>query len=76
MTKQRITERTVSAINRLPPDKAEETLTYADFLIKRFEEKQPAQGIQKLAAESQVFDFLNEEEDLYSEADLIEVYNG
>ncbi len=76
MTKQRIIERTISAINQLPADKAEEVLTFADFLIKRQEEKQLASGIQKLAAESQVFGFLNEEEELYSEDDLIEVFNG
>ena len=34
------------------------------------------QGIQQLVAESKTFDFLNAEEDLYTEADLKEVYNG
>jgi hypothetical protein len=33
-------------------------------------------GIQKLTSESQAFDFLNSEEDIYSVADLKEVYNA
>ena len=33
-------------------------------------------GIQKMVSESQAFDFLNNEEDIYSLADLKEIYNG
>lgn len=76
MTKQAIIERTIKAINQLPEDKAEEISNFADFVIKRYEEYSLTQGIQKLANESQIFNFLNEEEDLYSVADLKEVYNG
>ncbi len=76
MTKQRIIERTVSAINRLPAEKAEEILTFVDFVAKRYEEQQLSQGVQKLANESKSFSFLYDEEDLYSEADLKEVFNG
>lgn len=76
MTKQAIIERTIKAINQLPEDKAEEISNFADFVIKRYEEYSLTQGIQKLANESHIFNFLNEEEDLYSVADLKEVYNG
>ncbi|GAA3981772.1 hypothetical protein [Mucilaginibacter dorajii] len=76
MTKQAIIERTVKAINQLPEDKAEEISDFADFVSKRYEENQLTQGIQKLTADSVVFDFLNDEEELYSVADLKEVYNG
>jgi hypothetical protein len=76
MTKQVIIERTLKAINQLPVDKAEEISNFADFVIKRFEEHELTKGIQKLAAESQTFDFLNSEEEIYSIADLKEVYNG
>lgn len=76
LSKQAIIDRTIKAINLLPVDKAEEISDFADFVSKRYEEQQLTQGIQKLAAESQAFAFLNEEEDLYTEADLKEVYNG
>ncbi len=76
MTRQAIIERTVKAINQLPEDKAEEISDFADFVSKRYEEHQLTQGMQKLAADSGSFDFLNKDEDLYSVADLKEVYNG
>lgn len=76
MTRQAIIERTLNAINRLPSDKAEEISDFADFVTKRYEEHRLTEGIQMLTSNSQTFDFLNNEEDLYSEADLKEVYNG
>lgn len=76
MTRQAIIERTLRAINQLPEEKAAEISTFAEFVMKQYEEHQLAQGIQKLASESSAFDFLNEEENLYTEADLKEVYNG
>ncbi|MBW7891670.1 MAG: hypothetical protein H3C48_11745 [Chitinophagaceae bacterium] len=76
MTRRAIIERTIRAINQLPDEKAKEISDFVDFVMKRHEETQLTEGIQKLTAQSQTFDFLNDEEDLYSEADLKEVYNG
>ncbi len=76
MNKQSIIERTLKAINQLPEDKAEEISVFADFLIKRYEEQLLTEGIQRLTANSQAFDFLNNEEDIYSEDDLKEIYNA
>jgi hypothetical protein len=76
MTRQAIIERTLRAINQLPEDKAEEISIFAEFVMKQYEERQMAQGIQKMTASSKAFGFLNEEEDLYSESDLKELYNG
>lgn len=75
-SKQTLIDRTVRAINMLPAEKAEEISDFADFVSKRYEKQQLTQGIQQLAAESKAFDFLNDEEDLYTEVDLKEVYNG
>ena len=75
MTRQAIIERTIKAINQLPEDKAEEISDFADFVSKRYEENLLTQGIQKLTVDSKAFDFLNDEEDLYSISDLKEVYN-
>jgi hypothetical protein len=76
MTRQAIIERTIKIINQLPEDKAQEISDFADFISKRYEEHQLTRGIQKLTAESQSFDFLHDEEEPYSVADLKEVYNG
>ena len=75
ISKQAIIDRTIKAINLLPAEKAEEISDFADFVSKRYEEQLLAQGIQQLAAEGKAFDFLNAEEDLYTEADLKEAYN-
>ena len=66
----------MKAINQLPEDKAEEISDFADFVFKRYEAHELTNGIQKLASQSQAFDFLNSEDDIYSIADLKEVYNG
>jgi antirestriction protein len=75
MTKQTIIERTVKIINQLPEDKAEEIFDFADFLVKRHEEQGLIKDIQNILSDSHSFEFLNNEEDLYSETDLKEVYN-
>lgn len=75
MTKQAIIEQTLKAIDQLPEDKAEEISAFADFIFKRYEEQKLTEGIQQLASQSQAFVFLNDEDDLYSETDLKEVYN-
>lgn len=76
MTRQIIIERTLNAINQLPEGKAEEISDFADFVFKRYEEHELTNGIQKLASASRAFDFLNNEEEIYSITDLKEVYNG
>jgi superfamily I DNA/RNA helicase len=76
MTRQAIIERTLKAINQLPEDKAEEISDFADFVIKRFEDHKLTEAIQHMTSNSKGFEFLEEDEDLYTLADLKEVYNG
>lgn len=76
MNKQAIIERTINTIKLLPQEKAEEISDSADFIFKRYEESQLTIGIHKLSSESNVFDFLKEEEELYTIADLKIIYNG
>ena len=75
MTRQAIIEKTINAINQLPEQKAEEISDFADFISKRYEEHSFAKEIYQMNYLSKSFDFLNDEEDLYSVADLKEVYN-
>ena len=76
MTRHIIIERTLKVMNQLPEDKAEEISDFADFVFKRYEEHELTNGIQKIASESQAFDFLNRQEEIYTVADLKEVYNA
>ena len=75
MTRQAIIEKTINAINHLPESKAEEISDFADFISKKYEEHKINEGIQKMVSKSNVFDFLETEEDLYTLKDLKEVYN-
>ena len=75
MTKRTIIEKTVKIIHQLPKEKAEEIFDFADFLIKRHEEKGLIKDIQNVLEESESFEFLKYEEDLYSVNDLKEKYN-
>ncbi len=59
-----------------PEEKAEEISDFADFVYKRYEENLLVSGIQKIISESDAFEFLNSEEEVYSITDLKEIYNG
>lgn len=76
MTKQAIIERTVNAMKQLPEEKAVEISDFAEFIFKRYEENLLTNGIQQLVSDSKSFSFLQEEDELYSEKDLKEVYSG
>ncbi len=76
MTKQILIERTIIALNQLPQEKVEEISDFADFLFKSFEEKILSVGIQKMVSTSDSFEFIINEEEIYTLADLKEVYNG
>lgn len=75
MTRQILIERTINALKQLPQEKAEEISDFADFLFKRYEEKMLSKGIQKMVSTSESFEFLMNEEEIYTVADLKEVYN-
>lgn len=74
MTRQVIIDRTVQAINQLPEHKAEEISEFADFIIKRHEEQLLSKGMNQLYVQEETFSFLREEEEIYTVADLKEVY--
>ncbi|MBK8643516.1 MAG: hypothetical protein IPN15_15275 [Saprospiraceae bacterium] len=75
MTKQAIIDRTIKIINQLPESKAEEIYDFADFVIKRYEEQSLTEGIQNIVSNSQAFDFLDNQEETYSEKDLKEIFS-
>ncbi len=76
MTKEAIINKTILVINQLPQEKATEIADFADFIIKKYENQLLTDNIQTMLSNSQAFNFLNYEEDLYSVKDLIERHNN
>ena len=70
MTREAIIEKTLKTLNVLPVEKIEEVADFADFVLKRYEEYILQNGIYKIVEESEAFNFLNEEEVLYSKKDI------
>ncbi|MBK9249327.1 MAG: hypothetical protein IPM69_14745 [Ignavibacteria bacterium] len=75
MTRQAIIERTVEVINRLPDNKATEISDFAEYIMMKYEEQSLLLNIQQLVSNSDAFDFLPDEEDLYSLHDLKEKFH-
>ncbi len=75
MTKEAIIKKTVSVIRLLPEEMAIEIYNFADFLAKNYEDKLINNNIKKLVNNSTTFSFLNEDDGIYSIADLKEIYN-
>jgi hypothetical protein len=74
LTKEAIIQKTLEALKLLPKEKAEEISNFADFLLRKYEEVTLQQGIQKLQAKGETFNFLNEDEELYSIRDIKEKF--
>ncbi len=74
MTRQALIERTLQTLSKLPQEKIQEVADFAEFIFKRHDEEVIQKGIQKLASDSGTYDFLKEEEDIYTVSDLKEKY--
>lgn len=70
MTKEAIIQKTVQTLTILPADKVKEISDYADYILHKYEELVLNQGIQNLQSQNESFSFLNEEEPLYTKADI------
>jgi len=74
MTRETLIKQTVQTLSKLPPEKVQEVADFADFLSWKYEEEILKKGMEKLVSDSRVYDFLKEEEDLYTVSDLKEKY--
>ncbi|MDR9419945.1 hypothetical protein [Gracilimonas sp.] len=74
MTKKELIHKTIETLNKLPEEKVQEVDDFASSILKRQEENIISKGLQKLSEHSGSFDFLEEEEVLYSVEDLKERY--
>jgi len=76
MSKQELIEKTIAALQKLPADKVAEVSDFTDFILQRNEDKEIVSGIEKLSGQSKSYQFLEEEEDLYTLNDVKAPYNG
>ena len=74
MNRDTLIKQTLKNLSKLPQDKVREIFDFADFIMKKYEEETLQKGIEKLVSHSKSFDFLNEEQELYSLDDLKEKF--
>jgi len=74
MTLETLIKHTLKRLSKLPHNKVREISDFTDFIMKKHEEETLQKGIELLTTHSKSFDFLNEEEELYSIDDLKEKY--
>jgi len=74
MSRETLIKKTFNTLSKLPPDKVKEVSDFADYILKKYDEEILQKGIEKLISDSKTYDFLKDEEDLYSFEDLKEKY--
>lgn len=74
MNRKVLIDNVISKIKLLPDIKIREVNDFADFLLSKIDDRITLEGIQKLTSDSKAFDFLKDEETLYSVNDLKEKY--
>jgi len=74
MNKKKLLDATLKKMEQLPEEKLREVSDFVEFLLQRREEHALEEGIKQMAAESKSFEFLQEEDDIYTVNDLKEKY--
>ncbi|MDZ7719824.1 MAG: hypothetical protein U5K72_13490 [Balneolaceae bacterium] len=74
MTRKTLIRETVQSIKKLPDHKLKEVSDFVDFLLNQLEHAELNDQIAQAAFKSKTFEFLQEEEELYSDDDLKESY--
>ena len=74
MDRSVLINKTIEFISHLPNNRVNEVAEFAEFLVRKHEEETLRQGVLQLSAASSSFDFLKDEEELYSLSDLKERY--
>lgn len=74
MSKEEVIEKTLAALKKMPVEKGAEVADFAEFMLTKLEDGNLQKGMEMIMEESKAFDFLRDEEDIYSVDDLIEKY--
>ena len=76
MTKAALIKKTVKVLNTLTADKAKEVADFAEYVRAKQDDAELQAGIQTLMSTDEAFNFLYDEEDLYSMNDLKEKFDA
>jgi len=64
----------IKTLQQLPPNRVEEVANFVGYVLKKHNNQILNNGIEKMAEQSVVFQFLHDEEDLYTLQDIKEKY--
>jgi hypothetical protein len=70
MKRQILFDKTVDKLNKLSNQQLQEVNDFAEFLLCKIDDDITLKNIQELSSQSNTFDFLNEDEEIYGEDDL------
>jgi len=70
MSKQEVISKTVTILDQLPVEKIQEINDFADFILKKLDDKTLQDGINQLVQKGKPYNFLEKEEDIYTVEDL------
>lgn len=74
MNRQILIKKTLTNLSLLPDWRLQEVADYVDFLSKKNDDKKLVEGIKNIVSQTKSFHFLEEEEELYNDSDLIQKY--
>ena len=74
MTRDSLIQKTLQHLAQLPDQKVKEVSDFAEFLLYKIDNQILTEGIQNIVSESRSFDFLEDDEEIYSVEDLKEKY--
>lgn len=69
--KHKLLHTTIEKIKQLDENRLESVINFIESISAKSESESFTTGIAKLAEQSKTFDFLNNEPDIYTDADLI-----
>lgn len=74
MDKEVLIDSIVKKIRQLPDSRLREVENFADFLLQKIDDTILQEGIQKMTSNSKTFEYLLDEETIYTVNDLKERY--
>ena len=74
MSRDNLIKKMLDTVSKLPDERAIEVIDFADYILHKHEEETLKKGMEKLVSDGKAFEFLKEEEELYSAKDLKERY--
>lgn len=72
--KERSIQKTIEILKNLPGERVKAVQDFAEYLLHKYDDYALVKGIEKLSVESNTFEFLEEDEELYTVKDLKEKF--